>query len=193
MSPTTRQRIVHLSLVKHSGPSAIVERLRQQDISVSRQAVSSFLRKFETTRSIISKRKPRPPKLDNFKGIIDNLYRDNDKLSSTDVKNKLARDCYHLEVSASTIRKCRQGLGWVRCRAKTSQMVRHANQAKRLSHCETLLPENDTFNDVIFTDECSVQLHANSELNFRKKGQGEEAEGASKTPRKGPCVGRHFA
>lgn len=46
-------------------------------------------------------------------------------------------------------------------RPRYGQMVRDANKAKRVSFCERLIRDNDTFDDVIFSDECSVQLHQN--------------------------------
>ena len=40
-------------------------------------------------------------------------------------------------------------------------MVRDANKLKRIDFCECLITEKDTFEDVIFSDEYSIQLHQN--------------------------------
>lgn len=41
--------------------------------------------------------------------------------------------------------------------AASGQMVRDANKAKRVSFCERLIRDNDTFDDVIFSDECAPE------------------------------------
>jgi len=43
------------------------------------------------------------------------------------------------------------------------------NKRKRLLWCQEQLKWNDDFSDVIFTDECSVQLEQHSRLCFRKR------------------------
>jgi transposase len=41
------------------------------------------------------------------------------------------------------------------------QMIRGPNKEKRVHFCNQLVTSNDNFADVIFTDECTVQLHDN--------------------------------
>lgn len=38
-----------------------------------------------------------------------------------------------------------------------------------MSFCERLIRDNDTFDNVIFSDECSVQLHQNKVCSYRPK------------------------
>ena len=47
-------------------------------------------------------------------------------------------------------------------------MVRHVNKEKRVNSCKTLIAADDQFADIIFTDECSAQLHNNIVTFYRK-------------------------
>ena len=51
--------------------------------------------------------------------------------------------------------------GFTQSRPRYGQMVREANKLKRIDFCECLITEKDTFEDVIFSDEYSIQLHQN--------------------------------
>ena len=53
--------------------------------------------------------------------------------------------------------------------------LRNVNRALRVGHCKRLMDESlslvvDTFDDVVFSDECSAQLHQNGKVTFRKIG-----------------------
>ena len=74
-----------------------------------------------------------------------------------------------IRVSISTIRRVRKyDLGWIRTRPKYCQLVRVANKEKRVAWCREKIQEKDTFDIVIWTDECSVQLDHHGRLCFRK-------------------------
>ena len=48
-------------------------------------------------------------------------------------------------------------------------MIRESNQLKRIEFCSRLIDTNDALDDVIFTDETSVQLNQNVNVSYRKK------------------------
>ena len=50
-------------------------------------------------------------------------------------------------------------------------MVREANKEKHLTWCEAQLASFENFNDILFTDECSVQLDVHRRKCYRKKKQ----------------------
>ena len=58
-------------------------------------------------------------------------------------------------------------LGWVCSRPKYCQLVRELNKQKRVEWCTERIATQDDFDNVIFTDECSVKL---GRLCFRKRG-----------------------
>ena len=76
-----------------------------------------------------------------------------------------------LKVSINTIKRARKHLGWVATRPKYCQIVRETNRLKRLAWCEERIEEGDCFDDVIFTDECSIQMDHHGQICFRKQNQ----------------------
>ena len=74
-------------------------------------------------------------------------------------------------VSIWTIFRCRKELGWTFRGSAYCQLIRSANKVKRFDWAKQYLDEaEDGFNDVIFTDESSVQLETHKRYCFRKKG-----------------------
>ena len=56
-------------------------------------------------------------------------------------------------------------------RPRYCQLVREANKLKRKKWCQEQIKNKERFDDVIFTDECSVQLDHHGRLCFRKEKQ----------------------
>lgn len=50
-------------------------------------------------------------------------------------------------------------------------MIRDVNKEKRLEWCRDRLSGGDTFEDVIWTDECTVQLESYQAKSYHKEGQ----------------------
>ena len=153
------------------GPSEIVRILAEDDVKISRWSVIRFLRRFQETKSLENAAKSgRPPlgvtiELMNF---IDAEMESNDELTSPELAKRIL---LHLGVqfSPQKVRRLRQKLGWVPTGTKYCQLIREPNRVKRLQFSENCLRENEQFNDVIFTDECSVQLENHSKLSFHRK------------------------
>ena len=98
----------------------------------------------------------------------------------------MVEDC-NVTVSEATIRQARRKIGWIHERiesAKYCQMVREPNKVKRLMFCLKALTEKDTFENVIFTDETSVQIQQHARLCFRKNGSQPKRKGRPKHPLK---------
>ena len=63
-----------------------------------------------------------------------------------------------VDVSVSNIKFHRKKAGFEACPVKHVPFIRNANQEKRLIFANMLETTEDTFDDVIFTDETSVQV-----------------------------------
>ena len=67
-------------------------------------------------------------------------------------------------ISLRTILRCRTSLGWTFRGSKYCQLVRKVNKAKHLEWARQYITESfepaEVFNDVIWTNECSVQLES---------------------------------
>ena len=74
-----------------------------------------------------------------------------------------------VSVSMSTVLKGRRSLGWTSRGTAYCQLVRAANREKRLRWAQEHI--GASFNDVIWTDETSVQLETHRRFCCRKRGQ----------------------
>lgn len=74
-----------------------------------------------------------------------------------------------MEVSSGTIKKTRKKLGWTLSGPKYCQLIREANQVARLEFCLELQRNNETFDDIIFTNESTIMMDKHGKICFRKK------------------------
>ena len=74
-----------------------------------------------------------------------------------------------MSYSERTIARLRSELGWTFTTARYCQAIRDANKEKRVVWVNKCLEAEERFGDVIFTDECTVQLESHRRKSFRKK------------------------
>lgn len=97
--------------------------------------------------------------------ILDCLFKDS-SLSSRDIHIDLKEDGATFGLTTKwTI----EASGFTHPKPRFGQMVRDVNKVKRVDFCHELISSNDTFDNVIFSDECSVQLNQNKTYNYRPK------------------------
>ena len=100
---------------------------------------------------------------------------------------KLLHDLHMVDVSGSTIKRQRACLSWRFAKPNYTQMVRNVIQEKRLLFCQSLMEQGhvvDTFNNVIFTEETTIQLHQNCTISFCKIGEQQPYKMRTKHPAK---------
>ena len=68
-----------------------------------------------------------------------------------------------------TITRVRNDLGWNFTTAQYCQAILEANKTKRLDWCSDRIKEKEMFDNVIFTDESTIQLQYHRRISFRKK------------------------
>ena len=56
----------------------------------------------------------------------------------------------------STVKNARKQLDWVRTATRHGQLIRHINKAARISFCMRMVERRETFDNAIFTDECTI-------------------------------------
>lgn len=88
-------------------------------------------------------------------------------MTSTDIHRLLAEQGSH--TSKTTVHKVIDAAGFIGGAPRYGQMIRDVNKEKKMTFCKTLIANNDSFNDIIFTDECSVQLHGNKIVVYGEK------------------------
>ena len=181
MSIETRQRVV---LLWKSGMKIkdIHGRLREEKTVVSETSLYLLIAKYAKSGKVSNiKRSSRPSILGNehYK-FIDNAMEEDDELTAY----KLKKHYPDLNLSISTVRRARKDLGWVSTKPRYCQLIRDINKEKRLIWCEQLKSNNDKFLDVIWTDECTVEIQRHSLRCFQKKKQCKKSKPRPKHPLK---------
>ena len=117
--------------------------------------------------------------------FLDEALAENDELTARKLREMLEERWPEIKVSLSTIKRVRKhDLGWIRTRPKYCQLIRVANREKRLTWCQEMIESNDNFDNVIWSDECSVQLDNHARLCFRKVRQPRKLKPRPKHPPK---------
>ena len=72
-------------------------------------------------------------------------------------------------ITLRTVLHCRTALGWTFCGSAYCQLIRETNKDKRLAWAQAHLHE--TFDNVTWTDECTIQLETHRRFCCRKQGE----------------------
>ena len=138
---------------------------------MSRQAVSRFIRYYEQSRSLV--RKPgsgRRTKLTpTVHQVVEAKMQCDDETTATQLQHLLCQLGVH--ISLATIKRCRKELGWTYQGSRYCQLIREPNKLKCLAFVQACIANNETFDDVIWSDKTSVQLECHRRHSLRKQGQ----------------------
>ena len=172
LSLDARRRVVTL-FKKGTSVRDIQKRLEEENFVVTRQTLYRLIHKVKRDGVIVDlPRRKRPRKITSeMLEIIDSALKNNDELTSQQLRSQLKEQFPLLDVSLSTIKRARKAKGWVCTRPHYCQIVRDLNKRKRYLWCRYLKDTNERYENVVFTDECTVQLERHSRVCFRKKHQ----------------------
>ena len=102
--------------------------------------------------------------------MIQSKMRADDETTAMQLHQMLTSCGYNL--SKRTILHCRSALGWTFRGSAYCQLIREANKEERLRWALQYQHEADGgFQDVLWTDECSVQLETHRRFCCRKRGE----------------------
>ena len=180
MTNFTKLRILSLHW-KGLKVSAIAECLVLEDhIRVSKQGIRMFLKRFATRKSIGRKAGSGhcakvSPEIYQF---IERVMREDDETTATQLQAKLANAGVY--ISLATIVRSRVQLGWIYRGSAYCQLIRNANKEKRLEFAYAYL--HDSFDDVIWNDETTVQLENHRRYCYRKEGEKPRPKPRAKHP-----------
>ena len=158
--------------------------LKEEDLKVSFATVTRIIRKLKLTGSTKKGTSTgRPRKLNaEARAFIEDQMRKDDEMTSCAIQKKLARR--GVLIHPSTVRRSRKRQGWTLQRTRYCQLIRDANKVKRLEFAQKVLETRDTFDNVIFTDECSVSLEQFRRTCYRKVGEPARRKPKPKQPLK---------
>ena len=170
VSNYTRTRIESLYR-QNLHPAEMFKLLKGEDLKVSFATVTRIIKKLKLTRSTKKGTSTgRPRKLNaEARAFIEDQMRKDDETTSRTIQKKLARR--GVVVHPSTVRRSRKQQGWTLQRTRYCQLIRDANKIKGLEFAQKVLGTGDTFDNVIFTDECSVSLEQFRRTCYRKVGE----------------------
>ena len=139
----------------------------------SRRGIEKFLAKYRETGSIGRRSgSGRPSKLTReVKVFVEEQMRRDDETTAHQLHQLL---CDHGYSSLRTILRCRTSLGWTFRGSSYCQLIREPNKVKRLEWARKHI--NDDFDEVIWTDECSVQLQTHHRFCCRKRGEASKSK-----------------
>ena len=170
LSVYAKQRIVHLVYVEGRDNRVEVARLlHKEGIVTTRKSVAAFLRRYEIDGTIERRQgSGRPTKLSmEVLRIVEIQMRTDDETTAVQL-HKLLASLGH-EVSLTTILNSRRLLGWTFRGSAYCQLIRQPNKVKRLAWAtENMECE---FEDVIWTDEASIQMESHRRFCHRKRGE----------------------
>ena len=163
-----KQRILYYRRLGKSH-AEIARRLTEEGRRATKVGVLKFLRRYEQTGT--HSRKPGTGKaskmMDNAKRIIEEQMNKDDETTGCELQKLLSKD--GITICASTALRWRQQLGWTLKGTSYCQMIREVNKEKRLAWA---IKNKDMFwEDVIYTDETTVQIETHRRTCCYKKGQ----------------------
>ena len=89
------------------------------------------------------------------------------------------------EASLSTIKRVRRDLGWTMKRTRYCQLISEVNKEKKIEwRLDRVLLNDLELSDVIWTDECSVQLESHHKISCHKRGEPSKMVNRPKHPLK---------
>ena len=167
LSMYARQHIRQLTN-EDTSASKIVEALRQEGITTCRQTVWRIQRHIEDHSTVEPLHKSGcPTKLSaTVLQFIENSMQRDDETTGKELVTTLRGN--GVSVSTTTVLKGRRLLGWTRRGTAYCQVIRAANRIKRLEWaCENV---GASFENVIWSDETSVQMESHRRFHCYKKG-----------------------
>ena len=180
-----RKRVVVLNRAGYSS-SEICHRLKEEDIIVTVRSINWLLQKFQKHGCIrdLPRRKRQRKITDEMRKAINEMMEADDELTSTKLRSQLVEKHPTLKVSLNTLKRACKENGWVNTRPHYCQLIHEVNRIKRKEWCEQQLANKEDFRNVVFCDECSVQLDHHERLCFRRKLQPRRLKGRPKHPAK---------
>ena len=161
-------------------PPTIQKILAEERFYVTREGVHKFITKFNESGSLL--RRPgygRPSKTTlEVKRVVEEQMRLDDETTAYQLHALLNAKGYFLFIH--TIFRCRSALGLTFRGSAYCQLIRQVNKEKRLEWAQKY--KDDSFADVIYTDECTVQLESHRRFCCRKKGEAPRPKPRPKHP-----------
>ena len=153
---------------------------------ITNRSLQRLLLKYKqfTTYQDLPCRKRCKKLISQMQDFMNAAYEEDDEITARKMKKMLNEKWPMLVVSIDTIKHTRRALGWVCTQPHYCQLVRDLNKRKRVVWYKEALKSMDIFNNIIFSDKCTVQLDSLGRLCFRKHLQPRKPKPRPKHPAK---------
>ncbi|XP_065927438.1 uncharacterized protein [Magallana gigas] len=145
----------------------------KHQFKTTRQSVRRFIIRFETTGCVHDKRKPRRPEHTKVRRIhmqfINMWMAQNPVMTAANIQGRLEKQC-GIQLSKEYVCMLRRKLNWTPKHMKYGQLISHKNVKHRLDWCLDQLISKDSFRDVIYVDESTVEMCSSGRLFFHRHG-----------------------
>ena len=158
-------------MLKRQGFSlkTICHRISDEGTSVSLCSIQHLWRKFHTVHTIRDLPRATRPRILTRKMVLamEDLLRNDDEMTARRLKTKLSKNFSTFpDVSLAIIKRNCKESGWVCTRPHCCQWIWDKNKIKRKEWCQQQLDNDEQFYDVMFMNECMVQLDHHGRLCF---------------------------
>ena len=163
-----KQRILVYYGKGYKAPT-IAKLLHEEGLQCSRVGVAKFIKKFQDTGNINRHvGSGRPSKvISEIKQVVKEQMQQDDETTALQLHRILTDKGYH--ISLRTILRCRTSLGRTFLGSAYCQHIHESNKVKRLAWARKHL--HDSFDEVFWTDECTVQMESHRRFCCRKRGE----------------------
>ena len=164
-------------------PAAIVRELAQDGISTTLWTVKRRIFAWTKGDGLEDRRRlGRPSSITKeIAEYMDRMLEDDDELTASEFHRLIVRK-FDARIPAPTIRRfLRMKLQWIIVRARTGPMISETNK-KRLDFATQCISDKDSFDDVIWTDESSIQLVRHTRLSSLHSFSSASSSSAPTTP-----------
>lgn len=185
LSFANRKRVIILRRLGYS-LTDIKYKLQEEDVYVTVRSLQRLCKKFRDKHTIQDlPRTNKTRKLSQeMRTLLDEMLKENDEMTARQIRATLYDKFPDLKVSLATVKRVRKENGWVCTRPHYCQLIREVNKLKRKEWCQQQIDNKETFSNVVFTDECTVQLDHHGRLCFRKKQEARKLKQRPKHPAK---------
>lgn len=115
--------------------------------------------------------------------FLDTEMERNDEVTAPELTGGI-NNRFETRFSQPKIKCLRQKLGWVCTKTKYCQLIREPNWIKRLQFSQKCWQDDEQFEDVIFTDECSIMLENHTKILFHREWEQPNLKGRPRHPLK---------
>ena len=97
---------------------------------------------------------------------------ENDELTGWQLYKIFKEKYLGVSISISMMKRVRRELGWVAKLTRYCAMIAERNKEKRVEWCQEQLRAGDLrFTNVVWTDECTVQLESHHRVTYHRIGE----------------------